>query len=257
MHVVQTLTAIHDRYLTAPPNSPRSIAEVYHWSRAAALFNRKLSAPIPPPDRDALWACAALLGIVAFCSVGASTPEASWPLSRRMPGGPEWLVMCDGKKTIWKVASPLRPDSVFSSIASEYEYDSPTLESTRPGTGCIPSALYGLDDSSTSENNPYYTAVYTLAPLLDAESLQPTTLKLFSFVDYMPPEFKRLLGQRDPRALVLMAYWYAKLCHSQWWATRRAMLECQATCLYLERYHGSDTAIQELLQFPKMTCGLG
>ena len=257
MHVVQTLTAIHDRYLTAPPDAPRTIAEVYHWSRAAALFNRKLSAPIQPHDRDALWACAALLGIVAFCSVGASTPETSWPLSRRMPGGPEWLIMCDGKKTIWKVASPLRPDSVFSSVASEYEFDSRPLEPTRPGTGCIPATLFDLDDSSTSENNPYHTAVYTLAPLLDAKPPQPTTLKLFSFVDYMQPEFKRLLEHRDPRALVLMANWYAKLCHSQWWATRRAMLECQATCLYLERYHGDDSAIQELLQFPKMTCGLG
>jgi hypothetical protein len=258
MHAAQTLTAIHDRYLSAPPDAPKTTSEVYHWSRAAALFNRKLSAPLQPLDRVPILACAGLLGIVAFCSVEASTPEESWPLSGRLRSCPEWLSMAEGKKTIWKVANPLRPEGVFNPLVDEYDYDSPPpLESARSGTGCIPFALYGLNDSSTAENSPYYTAVHTLDSLLNVDYRQPTTTSPFSFIDHMQPRFKRLLEQKDPRALVLMAYWYAKICHLQWWITRRAMLECQAICLYLERYHVGETAIQELLQFPKTTCGLG
>jgi hypothetical protein len=37
---------------------------------------------------------------------------------------------------------------------------------------------------------------------------------------------------------------------------RRATLECQAICLYLERY-STDGKILELLEFPRTRCGLG
>lgn len=64
MHVILTLTATHDRILSASKdNAKRSIAEAYHWSEGAALLNKKLSSPIRPQDRDALWAAAAILGL--------------------------------------------------------------------------------------------------------------------------------------------------------------------------------------------------
>jgi hypothetical protein len=63
----------------------------------------------------------------------------------------------------------------------------------------------------------------------------------------MQPHFKGLLERKDPRALLLLAYWYAKVSGSLWWMTRLAKLECQATCLYLERHYARETAIQELL----------
>src|SRR5438874_2536460 len=113
MHIVQTITAIHDRYLSATPNARPTIAEAYHWSRAAALFNQKLSTPIQPRERDALWATAALLGVIAFALVEASTPEEAWPLKRPAPSDLEWLRMSCGKKVVLNVAQPLRPDSVF------------------------------------------------------------------------------------------------------------------------------------------------
>ena len=176
--------------------------------------------------------------------------------------------MSEGKKTIWKIANPLVPDGVPNSLVDEWDYDSPQAsESTgsgteyfpspKSGTEFFPSALYGLNDSSTSENNPYLTAIHALAPLLLVNSEQPNIPQFFAFIEHMQPKFKRLVEQKDARALVLMAYWYAKVCHALWWVTQRAMLECQATCLYLERYHAGDTAILQLLQFPKTACGLG
>lgn len=259
MHVVQTLTAIHDRYLSASPNSGQTITEVYRLSRAAALFNRKLSAPIQPPDCDALWATAALLGIIAFSSIEASKPEEAWPLRNPEPSDLEWIRMSESKMAIWNITNPLRPDSVFHTLADEYKTGYLVSAVPRSGIEGIPSVfiqLYGLDNSSSTDNSPYHAAVHAFAPLLSIECDQSTIARFLSFICHMHLDFKRLLEQKDPRALLLLSYWYAKVCHSVWWIERRATLECQATCIYLERHHAGETAIQELLQFPKMRCGL-
>jgi hypothetical protein len=180
MHVVQTITAIHDRYLPASPGRQTTI-EVYHWSRAAALFNRKLSTlstPLQPPDRDVLWATAALLGVTAFALVEASTPEEARPLKSPEHSDLEWLRMCEGKKTIWNFADPLRYDSVFHTVADELRA---MVALTSCEIGGIPSAfihIYGLNDSLTAGNNPYHTTVHKLAPLLHIECVQSTIPRL-------------------------------------------------------------------------------
>jgi len=256
MHVVQTITAIHDRYLSASP-ARETAAEVYHWSRAASLFNQKLSTlsmPLQPPDRDALWATAALLSVIAFSMINASTPEEAWPLNGH--SDLEWLRMCGGKNIIWKIAGPLRYNSVFHTVVDELRA---MVNPTSCGIEGLPSPfikLYDLGDSSTAENNPYHTAVHSLAPLLHIECSQATTPRFFSFISHIKPEFRMLLERKDSRALLLLAYWYAKICHSQWWIARRALLECQSICLYLERHYAGETAIQDLLLIPKIQCEL-
>jgi hypothetical protein len=210
--------------------------------------------PLEPPDRDALWATAALLGVIAFSLIDASTPEEAWPLNGHSEL--EWLRMCLGKNVIWKIADPLRYGSVFNTVADELKA---MVTPTSCGIEGVPSAfikLYDLGGSSTAENNPYHAAVHSFAPLLHIECVQSSIPRFFSFISHIKPEFRMLLEQKDSRALLLLAYWYAKICHSQWWITRRALLECQATCLYLERYHAGETAIQELLLFPKIQCEL-
>ncbi|KAI9731741.1 MAG: hypothetical protein M1834_004530 [Cirrosporium novae-zelandiae] len=259
MHAVQALTAIHDRYLFESPSSRRSITEVYHWSRAAALFNQRLSTPIQPHDYDALWATAVILGIIAFSSIEESKPEEAWPLKHPEPSDLEWLRMCNGKVVIGRVINPLRSGSIFNPLAAEVKIDHLSSAATKPEIEPIWPAfiqLYDLDNPSMIDDNPYRAAVHALALLLRIECDQPNIARFLSFVNHIQPDFKRLLEQRDPRALLLMAYWYAKACHSIWWIKRRAVLECQATCLYLERYHSGETVILELLRFPKMQCGL-
>ncbi|KAJ5677008.1 uncharacterized protein N7477_002641 [Penicillium maclennaniae] len=46
---------------------------------------RKLTRPILPQDRDALWAAAALLGIASVTSIEASNPREAWPLKSYDP----------------------------------------------------------------------------------------------------------------------------------------------------------------------------
>ena len=259
MHVIQTLTLIHDRHTSASPFSRRTTTEIYHWSQAVALFNRKLSLPVQPHDRDPLWATASLLGTIALSSIDTSNPEEIWPLRQSDPSDLEWLRLNNGKKVMWGITNPTRADSIFHVLSDVYQGASPPDSSTEPGIEGVPLALiqlYDLDLPSTAASNPYHAAVHTLAPLLQIPCNPSTIPRFFRFPGSMTRAFERLLHQKDPRALLLMAFWYAAVCHSVWWLTRRAWLECYAICIYLERYHANEMTIQELLHFPRLACGL-
>jgi|ERR1700722_3788389 hypothetical protein len=260
MYMVLTLALMHDRYLSASPNTKQSTAEAFYWYKGTALFNSRLSKPIQPSERDALWITAVLLGAIAFACIEAKMPEEAWPLRPPSSLDLDWLRMCDGKKEVWKIADPLRAGSAFQPLAPEHQKDFLPTYSTVAELETLPSELInlnGLDATSTTNNNPYHAATSILAPLMNIECNHSTILKFLSFIRYMHPDYRRLLERKDPRALLLLAYWYAKVSqYQQWWIWQRVVLECQATCIYLERYHGDDTTIQNLLQFPRMMCGL-
>jgi hypothetical protein len=114
MHVVLTLTLMHDHYLSVSPNPKQSPAEACHWYRGAGLFNSKLSKLILPLERDAVWGAAALLGVIAFSYIDTTTPEETRPLKPPSSLDLDWLRMSDGKKAIWKTSDPLRPDGIFT-----------------------------------------------------------------------------------------------------------------------------------------------
>jgi len=258
MHAIQAITAIHDSFLSDAPASPESIVQVsHHWSRASDLFHRRLSAPIQLDERDALWAAAAMFGIIAFVSFHAVEPEEAWPLKTPDSSDLDWLRMSDGKAAVWALTDPMRPDSIFHPIADVYSRDPTVDEADKSVSEKMPSAfmqLYDLHEGSTPNDNPYYVAVHTIVSLLPIKCDQTTILKFLTFIGHsLQPEYKRLLEQKDPRALLLLVYWYSKVCNaSTWWLVRRAKVEGQAICLYLERYHPEESAVQALLQFPKM-----
>ncbi|MCJ1284825.1 hypothetical protein MMC26_004162 [Xylographa opegraphella] len=259
MHAIQAATAIHDRFLYGSRHAPVTTTELYHLSQAAALFNRKLSAPVEPSERDALWITAILLGSTTFAQIEATKPEEAWPLAAPKPSDLEWLQISSCKEAVWVLTNPLRPDGIFHTLSNEYykEYLAPAaISSGIEGIPLLFLQLCGLDTLSTAENSPYYSAVYIIATLLCIESDRLTNARYLSFIGHMKPDFKRLVGQKDSRALLLMAYWYAMGIPLTWWIRRRAEMECQATCLYLENYHADEPVIQVLLRFPRTKCGL-
>jgi hypothetical protein len=260
MHIIQVVTSLHDRYIATALNSPQTVSEIYHLSQAAALFNKKLNKPIKPSDRDALWSAAALLGFLAMSWIDAATPEEAWPLTKSDPADLEWIRMSESKAAIWEIANPLRPDSMFHIMATDY-MSQQELALSKPTSGIegIPPSfahLYDLDKSSTAENNPYFNVIHELVPLLETEPDRSNIVIYYSVVSHMGLPFKSLLKQKDPRALLVFAYWYAKLIHSVWWLDRRSLMEGQAICLYLDRYHGDHTELQDMLVFPKRRFGL-
>ena len=241
-----TLTIMHDRHLDDESTSKQSTAMAFHWSRGAALLNDRLSAGIESSERDALWACAGLLGALAFSSIHARTPEEAWPLRRSLSSDLDWLKMIEGKKEIWRIADPMRPDSVFHSMVPNFlQHASPI--SDRSHLQKLPPELIQLcrlDDASMQDDNPYVACASFLAQTVTVECSTYNIGMFLSFFGCVHPEYKRLLGQKDPCALLLLAYWYAKVCQCRlWWIWRRAFLECQAICSYLRMYYGDNTNI--------------
>ncbi|KAH6665563.1 hypothetical protein B0J14DRAFT_233912 [Halenospora varia] len=256
LHIIQSVTAAHDRVLYSKQNTPRTTTEIYHLSRTASLLNTALSKPLSYHDRDAIWATAALLGLVAFSWVEATDPEESWPLRPSRADDLDWITMSEQKATVYRLTDPTRTDSMFYAASGAYKV---LQQAPKPGIRDVPAEwveLFELHEGSNEENNLYYRAVKLLSSLLDVECGQANVVRFLPFVGHIQAEFKALITEKDPRALLLMAFWYAKLCNSVWFLERRAMLECRATCLYLERYHKREWAIQELLKFPKSICGL-
>ena len=256
MHALLSLTLMHDRYLSAVPNTNLSIIEAFHWYQGTALFNSKLSGPIEASERDALYATGVCLGVIGFFYIEAKTPEEAWPLTPPSPLDLNWLSLSDGKKELRKVAQPRRQETLFESFENN---KSRSTSSTVLGLEVLPAEfiqLCGFNASSTRENNPYYAVASALAESLHSDCKLTTLLSFVCLIGNMSPEYKRLLKQKDPSALLLLAYWFAKMCQfSHWWIVGRASLEGQAICMYLQRFHGNNSEIQRLLHFPRTMCG--
>jgi hypothetical protein len=254
MHVILAMTLMHDRYITGFADTPQSVAEAYHHYQGTAMIKHKLT-DHDPHERDALWAATALLGAMSFANIDARTYEEAWPLKAPSESDLDWLRMTEGKIAVWKLVDPMREGSVIQETWQQVGL----LRPSEPGLSSCPTfiELNSLMDGASRGDNAHQNAALVLMPLLAMECNHSTITKFISFVCYTEPEYRQLLGQKDPLALLLLAYWYAKMCqYKQWWIQPRAVLECQAICIYLEKYHHDENRIQSLLHFPRMMSGL-
>ncbi|KAH8812991.1 hypothetical protein F5884DRAFT_899193 [Xylogone sp. PMI_703] len=260
MHIVQAITATHDRYLLPSSPSKQSLDESYHMTWGITLFSAKLSGPLQDSDRDPLWATAALLGAVVSASIEASAPEEAWPLKPSDPTDLEWLKMSESKSVIWKLTNPTRQNSAFHPASNQwtsYLYRLP--EPPICGTEGLPEAfitLFDLDENSTADNNPYYLQAHAVAALSNIPCDRASIIRFLGLLTHLRPEYRSLMEQKDPRALLLICHWYALIIDGIWWIARRARVECKSICLYLEKRCKNDKAIMELLEYPRQRCGL-
>ncbi|KAK9365292.1 hypothetical protein V1509DRAFT_406653 [Lipomyces kononenkoae] len=241
----QALTSIHDRYLSSTPRR-RTIEEIHYWTKGVTLFNNKISTPLHHSDRDAIWAAASMLGVITFASIEASTPEEAWPLTPLMRHGPEWFKMGQGKSVLQQLVRPDRPDSIFQELFSAL----PTIEVSPENVPQEFIKLYELD-SSYADCNPYVIPVTHIFATRNSQHPVSAIQLFFAFNGWMHSAFGNLVLNKDPRTLLLMVYWYSKISTGPWWLRRRAVMEGQATCIYLETFHYDDVIIHDLLKTPR------
>jgi hypothetical protein len=255
MHSILALTLMHDRHLSGLRTSS-STTEAFHRHESVNLFNARLSGAVEPSERDALWATAMSLGMIAFFDLEAETADSAWPLTSTSPTDLSWLNIANGTWRVpeWKLTM-MEKGSLFE--APFRNKMSSLFASLRrvADSGCqdLPPEfirLYGLDTPSTKDGdtNQYRDVATSLARTLDIPSILP----FLAFTGSVRPEFLDLLIQKDARALLLLAYWYAKISQlPQWWTSRHSVVEGQAICLYLERNcQNYDADFQRLLVWP-------
>ncbi|KAL2813948.1 hypothetical protein BDW59DRAFT_176595 [Aspergillus cavernicola] len=255
-HAIQTLTLMHARHLWSDSPSELSTLESYHWYQAVSSFNARLSqGRCRGEEQAAALATAGLLGTLVFCHVEARTPEEAWPLSSESPSDLNWLRMNAGKQDVWNQLRSDEPHPASTVLATLYTEDRVLEPSDQFEFGFVPAELARVYELHTINpgRNPYSPLVMRLARVLYTECpVDQTLLSFVSFVSTMPPDFKTLLEQKEPRALLLLLLWYAKICNlGVWWLSRRALLEGKAICLYLQRHFLYDRDIQRLLGHPR------
>jgi hypothetical protein len=186
---------------------------------------------------------ASLLGVVSFFSLEAETIEDVWPLA---DDDLSWLNLTEGKKAVWKAASPLKDDSIWHKVRHAFE---PVQDDDE--AKYVPSVFDGFCAKSLSKDNPLYIAARALIDLLAGECNEKTWLTYLNFLCHITPAVKERLLERDPWALLILLYYYMKMCRTKWWLASRAILQGRAICLYLERHHANNAEIQGALSWPK------
>lgn len=197
-----------------------------------------------------MWGGAISLGCIAFFCVEGQTPHDVWPLKPPGPLDLDWLKISDGKKEVWRVCNPLRQESVFSPL---YREQVQVLVPHEPEHS-LPEGFRELWDEE-----PYSLAARVVGSVLHVECTRQTILQFLAFIAQVQGPFLNALVDRDPKAMLLLGVWYAKLCpYAAWWTMRRAVLESQAICLYLEKNHRElvEGRGRHLYQFVRTQCGL-
>ena len=249
MHGTLAMTAVHDRYLGVTPTRRRSLRESYHWSQCTTLFNNWLSQhPIKEEHKDPLWATAGAIAILTFASINTSSLEETWPLRPAGPSDLEWLRLGTGKRALWPLVNPLRPGSVFRVMSETFaSMHLPIPAKGASGVSVELVQLCGLDESSTQENNPYFTVAHGLSQLFEIPKGEDLLGSVLMVLGHMNNDFAFCLEKKDPVALLLLSLWYTKARESKWWIDHRVRCELPAICAYLQRYHGDNSVIQALI----------
>jgi hypothetical protein len=246
MHGILTLAATHERYFSATPAARKAPFRLHHWAQCAGLFKRRLERPLRADEHDPLYATATVMSIISFASVDSFAVEETWPLADG-PADLQWLRMNEGKTALWFVTDPFRSSGNFHLIYEEYM----SLIEPLPQRGCAGIdprmvALCGLGPASTPRNNPYFAMAHVVGSL-QRQKTNIHNCQYLTFIIFMQQKYRDLVTAKDPVALLILAQWYEMARNGVWWIKMRAEVEFLSVCLYLERYHGDNEAIQELL----------
>ncbi|TFA97802.1 hypothetical protein CCMA1212_010527 [Trichoderma ghanense] len=263
-HFFLLLSLLHDAHLSPSPPSPSHQSSLaFHWYHGTALLSHFLSLPSPSTTlssshRDALWISASILGAASFASIRTQDPSAAWPLADPDPASDlDWLKMGHGKRAVWSITDPSRPDSLFHGILDKTPMQHNYLATSAPiPPGSLPKALYTVFHLTSSSGdiaeNPYHSPCSILAALWNIPIDDDNVLYFLSFITQMDPSYRALVEEKDPRALLLLLYWHSMvMSYDRWWLRRRCDVEARAILIYLERNCADDEDIMELLEVPR------
>ena len=167
----------------------------------------------------------------------------------------DWLKMGHGKQVIWEITDPARKESVIHPLVTEMTYPNVPSGQAPILWGSSPPfffSVFALSYNSTQADNPYHVAASILAQIFYENVDESTVYRFLSFVGQIDARYKCLLEKKEPRALLLLCYWYAKMTMSaSWWQRKRSIVEGFAICIYLETFCSDNDGILALLVYPR------
>jgi hypothetical protein len=162
-----------------------------------------------------------LLNAMSFSFIEDSNlgHSESWIFSSS-PQSLYWLSVQLGLRHLLLGTRAFRMDNGLLFLFLSCNDDCNTLTTERAGTKGLAlelAEIYGLDETPTSDRNPYHDTLQELIPLM---SLVPSFENLFKFLHWfgsVDKPFFTMLREKDPPALLIFGYWLSILCYLDLW----------------------------------------
>lgn len=252
MHAVIGTAATHLCHVM-PDDPSIKVLQAYHFHQAIRQYKREIERNIGEHNMDGLLSTCMLLSIVSF--PGECKPADSWVFSND-PTDLNWLLVQGGLRYLLGYTGRYLNKSIWRDVYRESDEDG-TFDDHRPGAeGILPgfAELCEIHETTTEDDNPYHWPLRMISAIVKLQTTRRNFAKLGGFMGRLLPDYSNLLLAKDPRALLILSYWLAKMCEVQnWWVHQRVHSECVATCMYLESVN--DPRILQLLTYPAEKCG--
>jgi len=257
LHAMLSFSAYHLSFLH-PGARKYSISSTLHYDRSLKSYSTTLQDHLESTDSNGLLACSMLLGMIAFRNISVNGPDL-----QTSPDPENSLAEFSGLQFISGISLLKDIPSLGSTLDSKIWQNALM--------GCGEGSLDDVETSDTSSNaskimdsleqlceceftqftneGPYVKALNALGRFMQLEIDHDKIGKLFMFIRDLDPRFVRLLERKEPKALLLLCYWFALLSQiDQWWIIESARNEG----LKLLNFLGvvENPSIQDLLRFP-------
>lgn len=247
MNAIFAFSANHLHTLR-PDDAKMRITALHHTSLALQLYIQEVNGSHTEARFEATIAASVLVSAVIFFAEHGS-PSSSFVFSDDAQAA-DWLLIITGVGELF-ARRGIKPVVARRGLEAT---PAGVLEPGRRDLHAPFVELCNIDDASTSANNPYHAELRLLTQMMAVPATQETFSELIRFPCQMGSAFITLLRGKDPVALLMLAYWFAKLGEVDfWWIRTRARSECFAICSYLDGW--PDERFQPLLQVPMEACG--
>lgn len=252
MHTICALTLMQARYSSGGRSQNAPIDEAYHHYESVLTFSKRVRQPTAPNPTEsaAVWVTAILSSTISFARIESNHPEEAWPLKSPSQSDLSWLLLGQGKVQIFEMIQPLKKEPQYRGLLPPQAAHIRANDTSIRDLQAIPNGLLQLcniDDIDNS-NNPYFDVAVAYAKSLNQDATS-ALLIFFCLVRNVSSDFKSLLLQKNPPALLLLALWYAKLSEMKiWWLQPRVKLEGHAICMFLRRQHRHDHDLQCIMR---------
>ncbi|KAH7382086.1 hypothetical protein BKA64DRAFT_607727 [Cadophora sp. MPI-SDFR-AT-0126] len=258
LHSILAISARHLSFLH-PEQKKYEVTATIHYQHALTSYSSQLQLSLDAENVDTVIGCGYLQTMLAFENVSRSSKEADGG-----DGAIAWLRAMQGIKSLLNSYSicPHLEQSIWLPVFLESggweentcQHTDEADDSWASNTSRSLHSLCGVPFDSSRDENPYQQPLKVLCQLMHSGESHETIGRFMVFIGKLPHEFVQLFKQKDPRAMLLMAYWCALICGvDQWWIVPSATFKCRGICASLDQV--ADSQIRDLLMFPASKCG--
>ncbi|KAJ5163144.1 Aflatoxin biosynthesis regulatory protein [Penicillium coprophilum] len=213
-----------------PDSRDYRLAEAYHWQQTINQYSTEVSKAITHQNMDQLYSACMMISMHSFLQKNFN-PRTSFVFTTD-PTALTWLRLQAGLRYLLERTLPWLRQSIWWTVFMESRAPSLNFEDKRPGrVGLDPDLadLCRISDETTIESNPCLWPLRMLMGLLPFERTTGSFQVYNTWMGRLENPFYECLLRKEPRALVLLAWWLGLMCYvEEWWVEMRVRSECTA-----------------------------